>query len=87
MTYQIQFTTAARRQLLDLPRQLVARIDGAIQRLADDPRPSGAEKLKGHQNLYRLRVGDYRVVYTIEDTRLLIVVIKIGNRKDVYRGI
>lgn len=87
MSYQIQFTSAARRQLISLPRQLVARVDSAIQRLAEDPRPNGAEKLKGGQNLYRIRVGDYRVVYTIEDARLLIVVIRIGNRRDVYRGI
>jgi mRNA interferase RelE/StbE len=79
--YQIQFTSAAHRQLISLPKQFAARIDGAIQRLANDPHPNGAEKLKGGKDLYRIRVGDYRVVYTIEDARLLIVIIRIVTAK------
>ena len=62
-------------------RRLVAR----IQALAADPRPPGCEKLAGHDDLYRVRQGRYRIVYSIDDPGSLVVVVKVGHRKDVYR--
>jgi mRNA interferase RelE/StbE len=56
-----------------------------IDSLAANPRPQGVEKMKGEKNLYRVRTGDYRILYTIEDRKLIVLVVKIGNRRDVYR--
>lgn len=62
-----------------------ARIARRIDNLATDPRPQGCEKITGSDDLYRIRVGDYRVVYQVRDERLLILVILIGHRRDIYR--
>lgn len=67
-----------------LPREILRRVDAAILSLAHDPRPARAEKLTGY-DFYRIRVGDYRIVYQIEDDRLVIVVIRIGHRREIYR--
>ncbi len=61
------------------------RIVAAIRSLADDPRPPGCEKLAGEGDRYRIRVGRYRVIYSVGDGELLVVVVRIGHRKDVYR--
>jgi mRNA interferase RelE/StbE len=61
------------------------RIVAKIQALADDPRPAGCEKLSGQQDRYRVRVGRYRVIYSIGDEELLVVVVRVGHRKDIYR--
>ena len=63
-------------------QQIVRRIGD----LADDPRPPTARKLSGHDK-YRIRLGSYRIVYSIEDDELVVVVVKVGHRKDVYRGV
>jgi mRNA interferase RelE/StbE len=59
----------------------------AVEALADDPRPQGAVKISGDDNLWRVRVGDYRVVYEIHDDRLIVLVLRVAHRKDVYRGL
>ena len=61
------------------------RIVAGIRSLADDPRPSGCEKLAGQDDRYRIRVGRYRIIYEIGDTQLVVFVVKVGHRKDVYR--
>jgi len=61
------------------------RIVASIRSLADDPRSPGCEKLAGEQDRYRVRVGRYRVIYSIGDEELLVVVVRVGHRKDVYR--
>jgi mRNA interferase RelE/StbE len=61
------------------------RIVGKIGGLAKEPRPSGAEKLAGYDNRYRVRHGDYRIVYLIDDSKLEVTIFKVGHRKDVYR--
>ncbi len=61
------------------------RIVAGIRSLADDPRPPGSEKLAGEDDRYRIRVGRYRVVYSVGDGALLVVVVRVGHRKDVYR--
>ena len=85
MSYKIEFAKQAAKQFKALPRQEQQRLKIKINNLADDPRPSGVVKLSGEKDLYRIRGGNYRIVYSIQDARLLILIVKIGHRKDVYR--
>ncbi len=85
MTYKIEFAKQAAKQFKALPRQEQQRLKTKIDNLETDPRPSGVVKLSGEKNLYRIRVGNYRIIYSIQDSRLLILIVKIGHRKDVYR--
>ncbi len=86
MRYSIEFQPAARRALDNLPRTIQVRIGHALNALAEQAHPPGAKKLSGKHDIWRLRVGDYRVVYTIEKGRLVILVLKLGHRRDVYRS-
>lgn len=83
VTYEIEVRPAALRALKKIDRQDQRRIQGAIALLAADPRPPGAKALRGRDGL-RIRVGDYRIIYTIQDAKLLIVVVTLGHRRDVY---
>ena len=85
MVYQILIKPAARKELAKLDDDARQRVAEAISRLAIDPRPNGARKLKGRDG-YRVRVGDYRVLYTIADQVLQILVVQVGHRREVYRG-
>ena len=82
--YSIELKRSAAKELADLPVKDRGRIVARIQALAEDPRPPGAEKLSG-QERYRVRQGDYRILYEIHDQILLIVVVRIAHRRDVYR--
>ena len=84
--YTVGFTGAALKQLEKLPVRVRQRIVTAVERLSDNPRPSTAAKLSGHEDIYRIRVGDYRVVYEVEDERLVVLVLRVAHRKDAYRG-
>lgn len=84
-SYSIELKRSAAKELTQLPPNDRGRIIARIQALADDPRPVGAEKLSG-QDRYRVRQGDYRILYEIEDQVLRIMVVKIGHRRDVYRA-
>jgi mRNA interferase RelE/StbE len=84
--YQIDFLPSARKELSSLPRDAQERIGKKIDFLSINPRPHGVEKLEGKRDsFYRLRVGDYRILYEIQDEILLILVIKVGHRREVYR--
>jgi len=83
--YAIEFTSSAEKELDALPRKGQARVLRAIIALADDPRPQGCRKLTGRDDAYRIRVGVYRVVYVIEDDKLVVLVVRVGHRKEVYR--
>ncbi len=85
MTYKILFKPSAVKQGQKLPKQTQNRIVEVINGLKQEPRKSGCKKLRGENKLYRFRVGDYRIIYEIEDDLLVIMVIKIAHRKDVYR--
>jgi mRNA interferase RelE/StbE len=85
MAYQILMHPRARRELEKLPHAVGERIAIAIDALASDPRPAGVKKLQGDENLWRIRVGAYRIVYEIHDGRLIVLVVRIGDRKDIYR--
>lgn len=84
-SYQIEIKPSASKELEKLPRQMVIRVVAAIRELADNPYPSGVKKLSGFDRTFRIRVGDYRVLYDIYENRLVIEIIRIRHRKDVYR--
>jgi mRNA interferase RelE/StbE len=83
--YALQFRPAALRQLRKFPKDALRRIQTATEGLRDEPRPEGASKLAGTHDLWRIRVGDYRVVYTIADDVLVVTVVRVGHRREVYR--
>ncbi len=85
MSYQVEITPAAQRQIKKLSPDVQQRIIERLEALAVEPRPPRVVKLEGEESLYRVRVGNYRIVYKIEDDILLILVAKIGHRRDVYR--
>lgn len=85
MNYRIEFVKQAAKQFKKLPSPDRQRLKPKIDALAQDPRPNGVVKLSGQENLYRIRVGDYRVIYSIQDNLLLVLVLKIGHRRDIYR--
>lgn len=89
MKYAFRFTAHAQRQLRAIGRQDAMRLLTAITPLGDDPWRDDADvkKLSGHDGLYRIRVGDFRVVYEVRGDVLVILVLHIGNRRDVYRGL
>ena len=86
-SYTVTILPSALRQLAELPRPDQKRIKNRIDGLAADPRPPGAKKLQGESDLFRLRCGNYRIIYSIEDVKLVVLVIRIGHRRDVYRGL
>ncbi|RVU40976.1 type II toxin-antitoxin system RelE/ParE family toxin [Lujinxingia sediminis] len=84
MAYDIELSTAAAKTLRKMDPQIRRRLVPAIEALADDPRPDGVKKLKGREALWRVRVGDFRIIYEIEDAKLIIYVLHVANRKDAY---
>jgi mRNA interferase RelE/StbE len=81
--YKISLTKTAQKQLDKLPNSVAMPIIEAIEKLATNPRPSGCKKLKGRDG-YRIRKGDYRIIYDIYDEELVIDVIALGHRKEIY---
>ena len=85
MKYSIFYKRSASEELIQLPSNIAHNVKAAINSLADNPRPHGCKKLKGGVNEYRIRISNYRVIYTIADTILIVTIIKIAHRKEVYR--
>ncbi len=83
-SYKIIVKKSVAKDLRSIPKKEIQRILAAIQSLADNPRPPQSKKLSG-QERYRLRQGNYRILYSIEDEKLVVCVVKVGNRRDVYR--
>jgi len=83
-TNNIVFRKSVGKDLRSIPKPEQKRILSRIQNLSDDPRPSGCKKLSG-QERYRIRQGGYRILYEILDTKLIVTVVKVGSRKDIYR--
>jgi mRNA interferase RelE/StbE len=83
-SYSILFTRSAAKELGGVPKRDRQRVVAKIRALADNPRPVGSEKLSGDDK-YRLRQGDYRILYEIVDAELTVTVVRIGNRREVYR--
>lgn len=85
MAYRVFITPSADRVVARLPADVRRRVAKRMAALAEDPRPPGSVKLTGSDD-YRIGVGDYRVIYSIHDDRLVVLVIEVGHRRDVYRG-
>ena len=86
MTYRVEILPSAHRELAVLSAKEQKRINECIARLAEIPRPSGVTVLQGKkETYYRVRVGDYRIIYQIQDKALVVLVVKIGHRREVYR--
>lgn len=85
MTYEVEITPAAKRQIKKLTKSIQQLIVKRLEELVENPRPPGVLKMETEENLYRVRVGDYRIIYQIQDLMLLIVVVKVGHRGNVYR--
>ena len=90
--YSIDFSERAKKQLKKLPKQVAERIVSKIEKLEQDPKPSGIKQLINFElennpfdsPLYRIRIGDYRAIYTIEDEVLVVLVLQIAHRKEIY---
>ncbi|MGA2498071.1 MAG: type II toxin-antitoxin system RelE/ParE family toxin [Tepidisphaeraceae bacterium] len=86
MSYGIHFRESVRRDMRKMERQVLRRLDAAIARLADNPRPHGVLKIQGRDHTYRIVVGPYRVVYEVDDDARTVTLWHVADRKDVYRG-
>ncbi len=83
-SYKIEWKHSAVKELKHLPKQVIVRVLEAVERLASDPFPSGVRKLACAEHSYRIRVGDYRIVYNLISKTLILEVIRVGHRKNVY---
>jgi mRNA interferase RelE/StbE len=83
--YAVQYDPRAAKELAKLDRQVARRILSAVDALGEQPRPPGARPLVGYPGLWRIRIGDHRVAYTIKDAELVVLVLRIAHRSDVYR--
>ena len=86
-SFRIELSATAEKQIRKLPRDGQIRVLQAIRSLATQPTPPGSRKVRGYDDIFRIRVGMYRVLYRVEGRRLLIIILKIGNRRDVYRSL
>lgn len=84
MNYRVALTVSAEKELDALPTKMIGRIVSRIEALAMAPRPPGCKKLKGGENEWRIRIGDYRAVYEIDDTAKTVDVTRIAHRREVY---
>lgn len=85
--YTVEFTRKAARQFKKLSKNIQVRISSQIDKLSFDPRLPGSKKLTGQEEIYRIRVGDYRVLYKIEEDKLVILVVEVGHRREIYRSL
>lgn len=85
MSYQIEFSRGAKKQFKKLPLDIQKRVAVKINELSVEPRPNRAKKLQGNDNFYRIRVGDYRIVYEVKDNILLVTVVRVKHRSEVYK--
>jgi mRNA interferase RelE/StbE len=86
VTYRVEISPAAVRQLKKVDGTARRRVQAAIELLAEEPRPTGAKKLVGGDGEWRVRTGDFRIVYEINDGVLIVLVLAVGHRREVYRG-
>jgi mRNA interferase RelE/StbE len=87
VNYTILHRASVKRDIRKLDARTARRVDGAILGLADNPRPAGCSKLTGESGLWRIRVGDYRVLYEIQDEQLIVIVVAVAHRREIYRGL
>lgn len=87
MKYSVEVSKSAARSLRKITPQIRHQIYAALKELEHTPRPVGVRKVVGAEDTWRIRVGNYRVVYTIKDNKLLVVVVRVGHRREVYRNL
>lgn len=87
VSYSIEWKSSAKKELRQLPKKAINNIITAVEKLPNNPHPTGSRKIIGTEHTYRQRMGDYRVVYSIENNRLVIEIVRVGHRKDVYKNI
>ncbi|MDA8136739.1 MAG: type II toxin-antitoxin system RelE/ParE family toxin [Desulfobacteraceae bacterium] len=87
MTYAIEFRPSVLKNLERFPKRDLVRIKKKIEELGRDLPDPNTTKMKGNHSFHRVRTGDYRIIYEIQDDRLIILIVKIGHRKDVYKGL
>ena len=87
MAYEVRLKASAAGAVEKLPPAIRRRVIAKAETLADDPRPPDAKKLKGSEDTYRVRAGDYRIIYRVEDDCLVVLVIRVGHRREVYRDL
>ncbi|MEH2060381.1 MAG: type II toxin-antitoxin system RelE/ParE family toxin [Nostoc sp.] len=85
MSYEVEIAPAAKRQIKKLPYDVQQKVVAKLEELAFEPRPDGVKKLSEPYNLYRVRLGKYRIIYEIQDGLLLVTVVKVKHRSNVYR--
>jgi mRNA interferase RelE/StbE len=83
-SYNIRWKASAARELKKLPQSTLSRVLKAVEKLRATPYPEGVRKLVGSEHTYRIRVGDYRIIYTVRASELVIEIIRVGHRKEVY---
>ncbi len=84
-TYSVLVDGRAQKEIANLEKDAQRRIVTKIESLAKNPRPNGVDKLEGNDELYRVRVGDYRIIYQIRDRELIVLVVRVGHRREVYK--
>jgi mRNA interferase RelE/StbE len=84
-SFRIQWRNSTRKDIRSLPRHEVARVIEAVSQLANDPLPHGSQKLSGSERTYRIRIGDYRVIYEVCSDSHVVEIQRVRHRKDVYR--
>lgn len=84
-SYKVEWKNSAYKELQKLPRPIITRVVAAVSELSNEPFPHGVKKLIGSEFSYRIRIGDYRVVYEVFESRLIIEIIRVRHRKDVYK--
>ena len=85
MAYTVSVVPSVAKDIRALDDDTKRRVARVIDALADSPRPHGVEKLKGEDNIFRVRVGDYRIIYQISDRQLIVLVVRVRHRREVYR--
>jgi mRNA interferase RelE/StbE len=84
-SYRIEWKRSALRELRQISNEVIPRIIHSVEQLSSDPFPTGVRKIAGAEHTYRIRIGDYRVIYSVIEDHLLIEIVRVGHRKDVYR--
>ena len=87
MIYRITFWSSVKKDIRHIPHMVMERIKVVMQSLSDNPFPEGSKKLHGYTNVYRIRVGNYRVVYEVTTAIRIITIMRIGHRKDIYKNL
>ena len=84
-SFRLEWRASAAKELRKIDRQVIPRIMAAVEQLACEPYPPGAKKLQGTESSYRIRVGDYRIVYEVDAAEVVIIIVRVRHRKEVYR--